>query len=933
MKTLLPTILRLQKSIGGNYWGERITAELAYGHRVSLYAKNKYHELLKSTASFLQTNNGGVVTKELCELCETMLSPMKDDCKSYSLHLASHSHIDLNFLWGYDETVSVVLNTFSTMLTLLGEYKTFIYSQSSAAAYDIVQKYAPEMIGEIKRYVHEGRWELTASTWVEADKNMPNTQSQVKQLVVAKNYMAKLFDVSPDSIKIDFEPDTFGHSKNMPEILQSGGVDYYYFCRGHNNINNIFVWEADSGKQVIAYKEPHWYDSRIQTDIVLTIPEFCHDNNVDTMMKVYGVGDHGGGPTRRDLERALDMATWSIFPTIYFGTYHSYFALLEKNRDKFPIVHDELAPLFTGCYSSQSKIKSANKNAETLLYQANLLNAFSTANAGDIRRSALLEEGWKSAMFSQFHDILPGSCTAEVKDYALGKQQEIVAAANTVRAKSLEAIAKEIDTSCYIDNCAVDEKSYCMGAGSGVFVGDKLQTGIPEKGTGQTRLFNVFNTTQYKKTEIVEVLLWDYDDNVDTILVLDSKGNQAAHQIIKKDFDEHWGHFYLTLYVECTVDAFGYETYLLTQKDEYELDEIDKMKLDYKLVTENSLPQELHEAITLENERVKATFDPMTFAIISLVDKLTGFEHCKRPTGVFRHILEDRESGGNAWIIGRYAKINPISTFKLVGCNTGGIRQFITLETGFESSTMRVEISLNKGDNKLVYKVNCDFLEKSGKDFISQLNFVVNTSYLCHNYIYDIPAGTISRGASSTDNCGVGFVVAEGGESRLMLTSNSKYGYRCQNDSMSITLLRATGGPDRYSELGQHVFSFAIAVVDNKIQSAFKVATDLSLPMIPISTTASAGSLPLNGGFVELYEDNALVYSIESCKENEWLIGLLEIAGHDGLVKLDCMREVQCAVSTDLLGRPIDGEISFFENTITIEVKANAINNVLIKFK
>lgn len=933
MRTLLPTIQRLQKLVGGTYWGERITAELAYGHRVSLFAKNKYHELLKSTALFLEAKHCGVVTEELCELCEVMLAPMKDDCKAYSLHLASHSHIDLNFLWGYDETVSVVLNTFATMLTLLGEYKMFIYSQSSAAAYDIVQKYAPEMLAEIKQYVHEGRWELTASTWVEADKNMPNTQSQVKQLVVAKNYLSELFDISPDSIKIDFEPDTFGHSKNTPEILQSGGVDYYYFCRGHNNINNIFVWEADSGKQVIAYKEPHWYDSRIQTDIVLSVPEFCHTNSVDTMMKVYGVGDHGGGPTRRDLERALDMATWSIFPTIYFGSYHDYFAKLEKSRDKFPIVYNELAPLFTGCYSSKSKIKSANKNAEALLYQANLLNAFSYTNAGDIRRSELLEEGWKNAMFSQFHDILPGSCTAEVKDYALGKQQEIVAAANTVRTRSLEAIANVIDTSCYIQHCAVDEKSFCMGAGSGVFVGDMLKTGIPEKGTGRNRLFNVFNTTQYKKTEIVEVLLWDYDDSVDTILILDSKDNPVAHQIIKKDFDEHWGHFYLILYVECTINAFAYETYLLTQKEEYELDEIDKIKLDYKLVTENSLPQELHEDIVLENERIKATFDRMTLAIISLVDKSTGFEHCKQPTGIFRHILEDQESGGNAWIIGRYAEVNQITTFNLIKCNIGSIRQFITIEAKFASSTLKVEISLNKGNNKLVYKVDCNFLEKSGKNYISQLNFVVNTAYLCHNYIYDIPAGIISRAASSTDNCGVNFVVAEGGKSRLMLTSNSKYGYRCENDSMSITLLRATGGPDKYPELGHHSFSFAVAVVDDEILSAFKTASDLLLPLIPISTTASVGSLPLNGDFIKLDSDNVVIYSVENYKEKEWLIGLSEVSGRDGIVKLSFMDEVESAVCTDLLGRQINGEISFSENTVTLKVRVSEIYTVLIKFK
>lgn len=32
------------------------------------------------------------------------------------------------------------------------------------------------------------------------------------------------------------------------------------------------------------------------------------------LLKVYGVGDHGGGPTRRDLKKLLDMAAWPLYP-------------------------------------------------------------------------------------------------------------------------------------------------------------------------------------------------------------------------------------------------------------------------------------------------------------------------------------------------------------------------------------------------------------------------------------------------------------------------------------------------------------------------------------------------------------------------------------------------------------------------------------------
>jgi alpha-mannosidase len=32
-----------------------------------------------------------------------------------------HAHIDMNWMWGYDETASITLDTFRTMLDLMNE--------------------------------------------------------------------------------------------------------------------------------------------------------------------------------------------------------------------------------------------------------------------------------------------------------------------------------------------------------------------------------------------------------------------------------------------------------------------------------------------------------------------------------------------------------------------------------------------------------------------------------------------------------------------------------------------------------------------------------------------------------------------------------------------------------------------------------------------
>lgn len=104
--------------------------------------------------------------------------------------------------------------------------------------------------------------------------------------------------------------------------------------------------------------------------MALIVPEFCSKYHMDTMLKVYGVGDHGGGPTRRDIERIIDMNTWPVFPEIRFGTFSEYFSLVEEIVDELPEVEGERNFIFTGCYTSQSRIKKANRVSEAILNEA-----------------------------------------------------------------------------------------------------------------------------------------------------------------------------------------------------------------------------------------------------------------------------------------------------------------------------------------------------------------------------------------------------------------------------------------------------------------------------------------------------------------------------------------------------------------------------------
>ncbi|HPJ22445.1 MAG TPA: alpha-mannosidase, partial [Clostridia bacterium] len=346
-------------------FGERVMAEIGYAHKLSKAKGGRFDEVISRAVDFMaeKINVEGIITDAVAAKAESILSVLSAEAKKYKIMCVAHAHIDMNWMWDYPETVAITTETFRTVLGLMKDFPEFKFSQSQASVYRIVEENDPQLLDEIRRMVVKGRWEAVASTWVEADKNMTSGESQARHVLYTKRYLEKLLGISPDSIQIDFEPDTFGHSANVPEILTQGGIRFYYHCRGYDG-HNIYRWKSASGASLLVYREPVWYNEQIDSDMALFVPEFCDANGIDTLLKVYGVGDHGGGPTRRDLEMITEMQKWPVFPEITFGTYAEFFRLLNSRKEEYPEVTGELNFVFTGSYTSQSRIKKANKTHE-----------------------------------------------------------------------------------------------------------------------------------------------------------------------------------------------------------------------------------------------------------------------------------------------------------------------------------------------------------------------------------------------------------------------------------------------------------------------------------------------------------------------------------------------------------------------------------------
>ncbi|MCU6795530.1 glycosyl hydrolase-related protein [Paenibacillus sp. WQ 127069] len=590
------------------YWGERILSQMVFAHEVSKVEGYRYNEPIEAALSYVeqQIAEEGVIGKHTSQHVESMLSELAAAAKSYDIICAAHAHIDMNWMWPWDETVAVTIDTFRTMLNLMNEYPDFRFSQSQASIYRIVEQYAPDMLQEIKKRVKEGRWEVTASHWVEADKNMPNGESLARHLLYTKRYLSQLFDIDPDSLNLDFEPDTFGHSVNVPEILANGGVKFYYHCRG-NDGHIVYRWQAPSGKSVIVYREPTWYNDSVQPILGSYVPEICRQTGLKTYLNVYGVGDHGGGPTRRDLERIMDMNDWPIYPQIRFGTFSEYYKLVEPIADKLPVVTGEINFVFTGCYTSQTRIKTANRIGEATLNEAETFSSVAAVATGSAYPGAAYEEAWRNVLFNQFHDILPGSGVIETREHALGLFQNTMAIASTNRKLALESIAATIDTSQW--SGPEDKLTVSEGAGVGYGTREFKITQV-ERGRGNTRIVHFFNPSVYNREETAEFVLWDWNSPIKTLIVRDSEGRDTAHQVIDEGFNPYWGHHYMRLLVYVKAPACGYSTYTISEGEG---------SVNPFLPTDPRVERE--NKYVLENDVLRVTFHPVDATVISMIHK------------------------------------------------------------------------------------------------------------------------------------------------------------------------------------------------------------------------------------------------------------------------------------------------------------------------
>ena len=687
-----------------------------------------------------------------------------------NIHLVGSAHLDPVWLWRWSEGCAEVLQTFRSALDRIEEYKDFVFTCSSAAYYKWVKEIEPSLFAQIRDAIRAGRWVPVGGMWVQPDCNMPSLESFARQMLYSQKFYYENFGVT---CKTGYNVDSFGHNGMLPQLLKKGGMTNYVMMRPDKNENkdmpeNLFWWESSDGSRVLTFRIPESYTCHGPENLRGRLADLrdraakCDHG----MMMFYGVGNHGGGPTKADIEYLINKADTAPNGDILFSSPDAYFEEIKNTLVDLPVWRGDMQHHASGCYSATSLIKAGNRRAENDLYAAEVWDTVSAKKFRVDPSSSDFEKAWQKLAFCQFHDILGGCSIMEsyedTKDF-LGYAQTVAAEKKT---NALLRLSSDIDT--WVEG-----------------VSEPRVRGMRHEDCGDEflRPAVIFNPLPYDITVPVRVR-----GHAERVCDKDGKPVVFANVRSSRSNDSHKDAVILA-----ELPAFGYNTYWLGFADDGKEKAVSTIKAGKDF---------------FENEYLFVRFDLASGAIVQLIDKESGVDFANGGKLGVPAVLEDETT--DTWAHGVFKFQNYLCDMACAGAEmveTAGARAVMRIKYTYEKSYLSCDYILGAAQRTIRVKAKALWQEKF-RDVKIRFDLGGNDP----KAVYDMQGGFIEKKADGCEEPAQkwGAVNVELGGARrgLAIINNGRYSYDCDGTRISMMALRNVIFADHYSHRPPADFNF-----------------------------------------------------------------------------------------------------------------------------
>ncbi len=358
-----------------------------------------------------------------------------------TVHLICNAHLDPVWQWRWDEGASEALATFRNAVDILDEHPSLIFCHNESVLYEWAECLDPALFDDIRRLVAAGRWAVSGGWFIQPDANLPGTEALVRSIAEGRRYFRETFGAAP---RVAYNFDSFGHSGGLPQILRRAGYEMYVHMRpqpGELELpSDLYRWRGVDGTTIPAYRiavglyhtEHDNIEERLRAGVALAL-ERGRDVPV-----FWGLGNHGGGATRRDLAAIDAFMARERRVRVVHSTPDRFCEAVAAAAAASPVHEGDLQRVFTGCYTSLSRLKRRAVEGLGGLVRAEAASAAAWWRAGAGFPEADLRRAWKIHLFNDFHDILAGTCIEPAERDALAQYGR---AEDIARTASLGAVA------------------------------------------------------------------------------------------------------------------------------------------------------------------------------------------------------------------------------------------------------------------------------------------------------------------------------------------------------------------------------------------------------------------------------------------------------------------------------------------------------------
>ena len=754
--------------------------------------------------------------------------------KKKKLYMIGNAHIDPVWLWQWQDGFHETKATFRSALDRMNEYPDFVFVSSSAAIYEWVEQSDPHMFAEIQQRVAEGRWKIVGGWWIEPDCNIPSGESFVRQGLYGQHYFKEKFGVTAS---VGYNVDSFGHNGMLPQILKKSGMPYYLFMRPSPHEkglpSRLFWWEADDGSRVMAFRIALEYCSwgrELNHHIANVAAELKDPMN--EMLCFYGVGNHGGGPTKENLDSIHALRENAKMPELLLASPEEFFTSV--NTARLPVVHEDLQHHASGCYAVHSGIKKWNRTAENRLLAAEKFSVLANRITG-ASYSQEFSRAWKNVLFNQFHDILAGTSLEAAYDDARDQFGEALSISDRALNSAVQALTWQINVE-------------------------------PEPGLIPIAVFNP-HAWAVKANIEVEITRPRWDGGVETQgeILVDDQDQPVPFQLVQSHTTA--GRRRLSFIGD--LPSFGYRLYRIVTRPSTQV---------FEAVQGNDT--------LLENARFRLEFDPQTGFIRSLRDKLKAMEVFLTAAAV--PVVIDDPSDTWSHNVFSFDKVEGrFCARKVQLVEQGPVKSVIRVTSEYNRSEIVQDFAMFADRDEIEVSVTVDWHEHQK---MLKLRFPVNLYQIRADY--EIPYGHIERMTNGEEEPGQGWIDLSGisfeTDERygLSILNDAKYSYDVDISDIGLTVLRSpiyahhtpeVPDPDkRYTYIDQGVQTFHYTLLPHEGSwdeaGTARKAAELNQRPVALVTTLHTGPLPHTASFMSVDQDNIIVSVLKKAEDSEDII-------------------------------------------------------------